>query len=86
MGMDIHHHYGEAYPVQLDDSTRKEIESEEVVNEEKVIEEAGIDDVEEGGDVQDGRVPTKDLPETGVRHRGSSQRRRSSNALDPGYA
>jgi Amt family ammonium transporter len=85
MGMDIHHHYGEAYPVQLDDSTRKEIESEEVVIEEKAIEEAGIDDVEEGGDVQDGRVPTKDSPETGVRHR-SSQRRRSSNALDPGYA
>lgn len=92
MGMDLHHHDGHAYPTQLDDTEHEklvesgeEVAVEEVKIEEKAVVEDVEADAEEVHDIEDGPVPTKDSPETGVRRRSSPQTRRRSS-LDPGYA
>lgn len=79
MGMDIHHHYGEAYPKQVDDTVHKiESSSEEPVGEEKPVEDLNMDvEVHDDIDIEDGPMQTKDSPTT-------ARRRRSS--LEPGYA
>lgn len=77
MGMDVHHHYGEAYPIQKDDTIHGDKELVEENGEEKPLKDPEIDE-KSTGDIEDGPVPSPS-PTSSV-----ARRRRSS--LEPGYA